>query len=168
MSKYCLDTSGFSNPLELIPEDIHETLWGKVKAVIQDGKIWCNTEILEEIHRINGGVAQCLKDHSHLLKKEIGDDAWPWRDYIDHNERMKVEHTAYISEHNGNRKMTVGLNDISIIAFAKALGLPLISMESPPAREPSAIKKRIPEVCKLEGVEHLTFNDFLRLEGIKS
>jgi hypothetical protein len=28
MKKYCLDTSGLSNPLEFMPEDIHVTLWG--------------------------------------------------------------------------------------------------------------------------------------------
>ena len=71
-----------------------------------------------------------------------------------------------ISEYNGNRKGTVGLNDISIVALAMTLRLPLVSMEKPNVYQPSAKKMRIPDVCKVEGVNHLTFNEFLRAEGI--
>lgn len=71
-----------------------------------------------------------------------------------------------ISEYNGNRKSTAGLNDISIIALAMTLGLPLISMETQNVYQPSQKKMRIPDVCAAEGVLHLTFNDFLRAEGI--
>jgi hypothetical protein len=38
---------------------------------------------------------------------------------------MKVRHEAVISEYNGNRKNTIGLNDLTIIALAKTLGLPV-------------------------------------------
>jgi hypothetical protein len=31
---------------------------------------------------------------------------------------------------------------------------------------PNAKKKRIPNICQAEGVEHLDFNDFLRREGL--
>ena len=59
----------------------------------------------------------------------------------------------------------MGLNDISIIALAKATGLPLVSMESSTGN--SAKRKRIPDICDLEEVAHLTFNDFLRRAGIR-
>ena len=59
----------------------------------------------------------------------------------------------------------MGLNDISIIALAKALDLPLVSMEKPASVNATA-RRKIPDVCRLVQVEHLTFNDFLRREGI--
>jgi hypothetical protein len=31
----------------------------------------------------------------------------------------------------------------------------------------SSKKRHIPDVCKIEGVEHLTFSDFLRREKLK-
>lgn len=76
---------------------------------------------------------------------------------------MRTKHQSIISEYNGNRKGTVGLNDVSIVALAKSLGLPLISMESR-SFQSSDKKVRIPGLCDLEGVEHLSFNDFLNKE----
>jgi hypothetical protein len=60
--------------------------------------------------------------------------------------------------------MTVGLNDITIIALASALEVPVVSMEVSAAS--SIRKKRIPDVCNELGITHLTFNEFLRTEGI--
>jgi hypothetical protein len=57
------------------------------------------------------------------------------------------------------------LNDVTIIALAKTLSLPLVSMES--SAVPSPKKKRIPDICPLEGVTHLTFNEFCIAEKIQ-
>jgi hypothetical protein len=62
----------------------------------------------------------------------------------------------------------VGLKDVSIIALAKTLKLPLVHMEKPNTHQPSQKRMRIPDVCDKEGVKHLTFNEFLRAEGITS
>jgi hypothetical protein len=73
---------------------------------------------------------------------------------------MRTTHHDIISEYNGGRKGTVGLNDVSIVALAKTLGLPVISMESPNFQSTDK-RVRIPGLCAKEGVEHLTFNEFL-------
>lgn len=39
MKRYCFDTSGISNPVETMPDDIFESLWLKVIAVIEAGEI---------------------------------------------------------------------------------------------------------------------------------
>jgi hypothetical protein len=78
---------------------------------------------------------------------------------------MNMEHHKFISEYNGGSKKTVGLNDMSVIALAKSLGLPLVSMEV--SVQSSSVKRRIPDVCAIEAVEHLSFSDFLRKERIK-
>ena len=58
------------------------------------------------------------------------------------------------------------MNDISIIALAKVLALPVVSMETL-IRQPEAKWRRIPNVCLAENVEHLSFNDFLRRENVR-
>ncbi len=166
MADYCLDTSGLSNPLENLPEDIFGSLWRQVEAVIRSGRICCNTEILEELGFIQGRMGACIEECKDLICLEIGTGDWPWQDYLAIAEQLRTKHQAVISEYNGNRKRTVGLNDISIIALAMTLDLPLISMEKANTLQKSREKMRIPDICVLEGVTHITFNDFLRLEGI--
>lgn len=150
-----------------MPEDIYASLWVQVRTVIEDGKICFNAEILEEIDgSIDGSIGECVTACAKSCCLEVGDDAWPWRDYLEQVERLREHYKDVISEYNGNRKSTVGLNDISIIGLAQTLGLPLISMESRNVHQQSAKRMRIPDVCAKEGVAHLTFNEFLRAEGI--
>lgn len=168
MQRYCLDTSGLSNPLENMPEDIHASLWQQIAERIRDGQFLCNTEIMDELRSIPGQIGACLVECCSHLCLEIGDNSWPWEDYLSHVEHMRVTHEAVISEYNGNRKNTVGLNDVSIIAFAKAMALPLVSMERANVHQRSLTKMRIPDVCAIEKVKHLSFNEYLRAEGIRA
>ena len=39
MKKYCFDTSGFSTPVERMPDDIFGGLWRKVVPIIEAGEI---------------------------------------------------------------------------------------------------------------------------------
>ena len=54
---------------------------------------------------------------------------------------------------------------MSIIALAKTLELPVLSMETR-VRDSNSKKRKIPNICDEEGVPHIIFNDFLRNEGI--
>jgi Domain of unknown function (DUF4411) len=166
MPSYCLDTSGISNPLENLPEDIYASLWGQVSAVMRSGKLCWNKEILDELSSIEGAVGECIKSCADAMCYEVGNDGWPWQDYLNCVERMRTVYRDVISEYNGNRKSTVGLNDISIIALAKTLKLPLVNMERPNTHQPSVKRMRIPDVCIAEGITPMNFNDFLRAEAI--
>ena len=168
MFRYCLDTSGFSNPALDLPEDIHVTLWTKIVALVETHALCWNREIGDELKSITGAIGQCLRDCDSDCCLEIGAGNWPWEDYLAHVERMRVEYRQYISEYNGNRKNTIGLNDLSIVALAKTLGLPVLSMEKPNRGQVSERKMRIPDLCVAEGVMHYDFNGFLRAEGITS
>jgi Domain of unknown function (DUF4411) len=82
---------------------------------------------------------------------------------------MKTKYASVISEYNGNRKNTVGLKDLTIIALAKTLNVPVVSSEKRlNSLQDSEKRQKIPDICDKEGVEHMTFNDLLRAEGIKS
>lgn len=168
MKSYCLDMSGFSNPAseDVLPQDIHVSLWGKVQEIVIDGRIAVTEEIYNELINIPGPIGECIKEHKNELLLEVGDDGWDYRAYIEHAKRMQTEHEQFISEFNGGGKGTVGLNDISIVALAKALKLPVVSMEKAKAHQTDK-KRAIPDICDMESVIHMTFNDFLRAEGIK-
>ena len=127
---YCLDTSALSNPLETMPEDIYTVLWSQICTKIEKGKFAINTEIYDELINLRGVVGECITRCKPNLVLEIGDNDWDWLAYLAQVERMRNEYESVISEYNGYRKMTVGLNDVSIVALAKSLSLPVVSMEA--------------------------------------
>jgi hypothetical protein len=165
MKKYCFDTSGISNPLESMPEDIHESMWNGFKTkCLESGIIAVTQEIYDEMVHIPGSVGQCIKDNKASLLMEVGDD-WDWGSYITNLNKMEDDHRDFISEFTGGSKKTVCLNDISIIALGKTLNIPVVSMEEPVTS--GSKKLHIPDVCNLQSVEPLSFSEFLRREKLK-
>ena len=166
MKKYCVDTSGISNPLETMPEDIHEFAWTKVKECITNGCLAVTKEIYDEMVNIVGSVGECIRASEAQLVLEVGEGDWDHATYIKEVARLQVDYAEFISENSGGRRDTVCLNDISIIALAKSLSLPLVSMETA-VNNPASVKRRIPDICKVEGIRHMPFSDFCRAEGFK-
>ena len=164
MKKYCVDTSGFSNPLETMPEDIYASLWQGIYDLIDEGIFAVTQEIYDELLMIDGEISKVVKTNKDDLILEVNTPDWDWQRYVNISNQLNAVHHNFISEYTGGSPKTVGLNDMTIIALAKSLNLPLISMETHATG--SITKRRIPDVCKIEGVTHLTFNDFLRAEGI--
>jgi len=164
---YCPDMSGLSTPLENMPEDIHKALWAKVAKIVASGKFAVTTEIYEELQHLPGPIGACVNENESNLVLEVEEESWDWPTYLGHVERMRVAYKDVISEYNGNRKNTVCLNDLSIIALAKTLGLPVISSEKKlQTAQDSKKRQKIPDICDREGVEHMSFNELLRKEGI--
>jgi len=169
MKKYCLDTSGLSNPLEFMPEDIHPTPWAKIAGLVASGTFAVTVEIYDELKLLPGSIGECIRANGGVLAMEVGEEDWDWTTYQHHYEQMKVRHEAVISEYNGNRKNTIGLTDLTIVALAKTLSLPLVSSEKETRiDQDSGKRQKIPDVCKKEQVIHLDFNDLLRKEAIKN
>lgn len=167
MKRYCFDTSGISNPAETLPDDLFEPIWRGVMGVIEEGAIAVTTEIYDEMHgSIRGLVGECIDANRAKLLLEIGDGTWDYGAYAATVTAMQLRQREFIRESTTGSPKTVGLADISIIALAKALTLPVVSMEKP-IRNDSKTKRKIPDVCQIEGVEHLDFNAFLRREGIR-
>ncbi len=165
MKKYAFDTSGISNPLESMPEDIHESIWKTFKeTILPSGIIAVTQEIYDEMGSIQGSVGQAIKDNKTNILLEVGED-WDWGSYIDHCNKMEDDHHDFISEFTGGSKKTVGLTDISIIALAKTLNIPVVSMEKSVSNQSQ--KLHIPDVCKLQKVDHVTFSEFCRKENLK-
>jgi hypothetical protein len=166
MKKYCLDMSGISTPLEMLPVDTYVSIWVRVMSILESGVVAVTTEIYDEMCNIVGPVGDCIRANQEQLVLEVAQDGWDWQTYISHSTQMQITYEDVISEFNGDRKNTICLNDVSIIALGKTLRLPVISMEAN-VQKVSDTKKRIPEVCGLENVVHYDFNEFLRKERIK-
>lgn len=167
MKRYCIDMSGLSNPAseDVAPQDIHVTLWVKIHEIIVAGHIAVTEEIYEELTHIPPPLGDCINENKKALLLEVDNGEWDVKSYISHATRMQDDHQQFIREFNGGGKGTVGLNDISIVALAKTLKLPLVSMEKRKAHQ-SDRKRTIPDICDAEQVTHMTFNEFLRAEGI--
>lgn len=167
MPRYVLDTSWISNPVMDLPQDIHVSLWRCVADLLEDGVFCWNQEIWEEMNgSIYGNVAnslQACQDNRGCF--EIGQDHWDWNQYLWHVNDISERYRDFISEYNGNRSGTIGLNDCSIVCLARTLGLPVASMEKRNPH-PSPIRLRIPELCEREGIQHFDLNALLRAEGI--
>ena len=150
-----------------MPEDIpvYAPLWGQIRDFILSVQIATTAEIYAQMCRITGAVGQCINDSKTSLLMEVGDPSWNFAAYIQHFKRMQISYHAHISEysHSGSKR-TIDLPDLTIIALARTLALPVVSMEV--TALPSPDKRRIPDICSLEGVAHHTFNDFLRIEKI--
>lgn len=73
-----------------------------------------------------------------------------------------------ISEYNGNRKGTIGLKDLTIIALAKTLDTCSRSEKKTNIDQASDKRQKIPDICGQEGVVHMSFNELLRAEEIRS
>jgi hypothetical protein len=165
MKRYAFDTSGISNPLESMPEDVHESVWSHFKIeVLPSGIIAVTQEIYDEMEHIPGTVGGSIKANKSNILLEVGED-WDWGTYVDHCNKLEDDHRDVISEFIGGSKKTVGLTDISIIALAKTLKIPVVSMEKPVTSQSK--KMHIPDICKIDKVDHLSFSEFCRKENMK-
>jgi len=114
---------------------------------------------------ITGTFGQCVHDCKNDLLLEVDDRSWDGLAYIGNYDRMRKQHAQYISEYTHmNSKQTISLNDLTVIALAKTLRLPVVSEER--SAMPSPTKRRIPDICHLENVLHHTFVKFLEIEGL--
>jgi Domain of unknown function (DUF4411) len=165
MKKYCFDTSGISTPLELMPEDIHQSVWTRIKTLIASGIFAVTAEIYDEMTHITGTVGECIIANKAALLLEVSEGDWDWESYTKHTTRMQDDYKQFISEFNNGLKGTVCITELSIIALAKTLAIPLVQMESAVNNDASK-KRRIPDICGIEKVDCLQFSQFCRKENL--
>lgn len=126
------------------------------------GHIATTQEIYDEMCYIPGQFGECIRSNRAALVLEVGEGSWDFQSYIRHYNRMTKQYEAHLSEYTHmSAKDTICLNDMTVIALAKSLNLPVVSEES--SANDSPLKRRIPDICKVEKVPHLYFNDFLEM-----
>lgn len=149
-----------------LPEDVplYRPIWQCVIRAIEAGKIGVTAEIYKEMCHITGDVGECIRASKDRLLMEVDDPSWDGAKYIAHFNRMRKTHGEWIAEYAmKSPAKTICLRDLTSVALAKSLKLPLISEESSANDSPK--HKRIPDICSLENVVPYSFNQFLRTEG---
>ena len=157
--------SGFSNPIQGMPEDIYVSLWSQICDRVKAGYFAATSEIYDELIHIPGEVGQCLKDHEAEIRLEVGAGDWGFPSYLAHCAELHPKYEPFING-TGGSKMSLSMADFSIVMLGKTLALPVVSMETACADNPGTKSRKIPDLCAAEGVVHMTFNDLLRAEGI--
>lgn len=76
MPKYCLDTSGFSNPLMQQRETVYVSLWQRIRILISNGTFCWNAEIAAELEGIHGETGQMLQHCNGNCCLEIEEGFW--------------------------------------------------------------------------------------------
>ena len=165
MKKYCLDMSGFSNPIQSIPEDIYVSLWAQLCDLVKAGCFATTAEVYEELTHLPGKVGRCIVEHEAEIKLEVGSGNWDFTAYLAHFSALHPKYEPFING-TGGSKMSLSMPDFSIVMLGKTLSLPVVSMEVPCAHNPNTKRRKIPDVCAAESVAHMTFNDLLRAERI--
>lgn len=155
---YSLDTSALSNPLEKMPPSLlaYIPIWNFIYQEISNIKFLITWEIYEELMRLeNDALVSYLKTCKDQMVYEKEDFHLMYKN-------LKEEYSQYIYKLGATSRNTVTSVDISVIALAKVKNIPVISMEVSAGN--SEKKKRIPDICAMEKIEHLTFNDYLKRE----
>ena len=165
MKKYCIDTSGFSNPIQGMPEGIYVSLWSQIRERVKAEVFATTAEVYEELTYIPGEFGQFLKDHEPKIKLELGAGNWDYATYLVYLNNLHPKYERFIHG-TGGTKTSLSMEDFSIVMLGKALALPVISMETRRAKNLGSRKFKIPDVCDAEGVVHMTFNEMLIAEGI--
>ena len=166
MPKYCIDTSGLMNPFVSIPDDVHASLWVAVKKMLDSGDGAVTKEIFDEMVSFNNDIGKHVGNCKDAVLFEVGVGQWDWPSYIAHNVRMQTAHAQWIAEYINNPN-SICLNDLTIIALAKTLNVPVLSMEYRAPDTPECKRRKIPNICDKEGIKHLDFTAFCRGEKYK-
>lgn len=166
MKRFCFDNSGFTNPHVRMPETIgiYRGLWQQMTDFLLAGHIGTTQEIYDEMCHVPDAFGDCIRANRSALVMEVGEGDWNYAVYIRQYNRLAKQYEAHLSEYTHmSAADTICLNDMTVIALAKTLDLPVVSEESSAGNSP--LKRRIPDICLAEGIPHLYFNDFLEQVG---
>lgn len=151
-----------------MPYAIHEPMWRRVENVLTSGIVAVTHEIFVEMSKIDGFIRTAIDANQEQLELEIGEDDWDSNVYSGYVDKFRKRHKDFISEYIGGRNDTICLTDISIVALAKTLAVPLVQAERKVIVKPNTLVRRIPNICEVEGVDCWTFDRFILAEYLQN
>lgn len=158
-AKYAIDTNVIISFLgtadsEHYPLDVFRPQWEFLEAAIKDGRVVApriiETELGKWQKRI-GVMSGWLHDHRYMFR-DLDSDA-----QLDAAKQIVNAYPAYGADTNY-------LGDLEVMAFARARGLKVMSLEHK-AIQVSARRPKIPNVCEQFGIGWVNLAGFLRDEG---
>lgn len=151
---YSIDTSALVDWwVRYYPPENFPTLVQQIEGLIAKGELQASREVYEELQRQDDDLFQWAKDHPNLLV-EVND---PVQDAV----------TALMDKYFNPEKPEKGISGADPFVIALAMtGQPqwtVVSGEKPGSDE----NPKIPHVCGIEGVPHITFLGLIRAQGWK-
>lgn len=158
-AKYAIDTNVIVSFLgdsdsEHYPMDVFKPQWDFLEKAMKDGRVVAPAVVADELEKWTKNVPAIkawLNDHRYLFH-DITLDA-----ELTSAKEIVNAFPAYGSSVNY-------LGDLQVMAFARARGLKVISLELK-ATQHSAKKPKIPNVCEQFGIDWVSLAGFLRAEG---
>lgn len=158
-AKYAIDTNVIVSFLgdsdsEHYPMDVFRPQWEFLEKAMQDGRVVAPTVVAVELEKWAEkvpAIKDWLHDHRYVFH-EIANDA-----ELAAAKAIVNAFPAYASSVNY-------VGDLEVMAFARARGLAVISLELK-ATQHSAKKPKIPNVCEQFGIRWVSLARFLRAEG---
>lgn len=150
MTVYCIDTSSLIAAWqERYPIEVFPTLWTKIEALIDAGRMVAPIEVLNEMKRRSDELHTWLKGRKGMFREL--DDA------------VQVEAAQILAEFPrlvGERKLRTSA-DPFVIALARVEGWQLVTDERPTA---NLNRPNIPDVCAKIGMTTIDILQVIRAE----
>ena len=157
LEKYCLDTNCFIEPWNsFYSYKSHKSYWEDfVLPEIMAGRLIVLDEVYRELSQKEDDLFKWLKGHkikdSGVLIKTDKDLLLQVQDLLEKYPRL-------VDSRRGRSDA-----DPFLIEYAKGNTIPLVTLEKPSG---NIDKPRIPDVCKAESVEYISFYEYIDRVGI--
>lgn len=154
--RYCLDTSSYIELKNKYPRDVFESLWEIFEDFINDNKMKSPQLVFDELLEGDSqeDIVKFIKIHKGLLLQEFCEE-------IDNtNQYLTKKYPEFVEKDTNQVKNNA---DLFVISTAKVNNLIVITEE----RRKEKSKKRIPNICDLEGIECMSLLDMIKREKIK-
>ena len=139
---------------ELYSPRVFPRVWPRFKTAVESGEIGSPRRVIDEIAAKDDELKQWMKPHRKALEGAL----------LAHNRQAEVEAEVARLRNDYPKLRTRNGADYYVIAWAKALGIPLVGTENPRATES---RKAMAGVCRREEVAYQSPLQFMLAKGWK-
>jgi hypothetical protein len=151
-AKYAIDTCSLTELRRRYSSDVFPGVWSKVSELATSGMLTSVEDVLEELEVEDDAVLEWGLEHADIFQ-ELSVDVQSVAKLIlrDHPTLLDLK----------KKKSSA---DPFLIALAKVLGCAVVTEEKLSGGPP---KKKIPDVCRVMGIECIPLLEMLKREGLR-
>lgn len=146
---YVIDTCAIIDLIHRYPPGTFASLWRKIDALAQEGRLVCPGQVLCELRRKDDNAAEWLEKRQNLMVTREDAEIWTLA------QRLVASHTGLVDP-----TRTKPQADPFVIALAQKLGWSVVTSE----RTKGFGAVNIPSVCRKQSVLCLTLIEFFAKE----
>jgi hypothetical protein len=150
--KYAVDTCSFTQLKRFYPVDVFHSVWEKVEDMSRNRLICSVEDVYIEIMHEEDEVAEWAKKRRHI--------------FLSLDEEIQLKTKKILQSHPNllDLKKNKSGADPWLIALAMVQGCTVVTEEKPSA---GPDRSKIPDVCKVYGIECIKLIDMFRREGLR-